>query len=600
MDPALWVRFPLVALVYKKEHTRRCSFLAFVCLIGSMKKVCSYTMKIRILVLDAFTNGHEAARVFMSRKGWNADECEIVFCGSHKNIFKSLTEGPAYAVVPIENSIAGEVTEVTSRITLLKERGYDICECDRMNLQINHCLLVPHHITRASELESVMSHEKALQQCGKFLDSVGVKIEQRIKSDSTGNAAKTVAKSGNESKVGAIAPYAAAQEYNLAVAAENIQDVPDNKTTFVLLHNSAFVKPVKVGIIGINGKFGTLLKSFFQDLGCFVIGSDEGCPTEFSNEEVVVACDVVVFSVPITQVSSVIRSVAHLVREEQLLMDVTSVKVPAVKAMLESKAQVVGLHPMFRPEISFDGQTVVVCPARLESPQWKVWVVNMLSATRASLKWSTAAEHDAYMTTVQALPHLGNLTSALLLTERDVSVSESLTFTSPFYRVMFSLMGRLVSQSPDLYTAIIMENPETATMLEQRIEMEKRLLQMIRTKDYSSFEELFQKANRHFGVEVTREANELFMRILAVLSTLYGKNSVTLEFSQAQSRPGLLERITHTFSEKGVNLTGINSVVLDGKRLQFTLSFEVSRTSDEVRRALEEIENWKDVSVGIS
>jgi prephenate dehydratase len=82
------------------------------------------------------------------------------------------------------------------------------------------------------------------------------------------------------------------------------------------------------------------------------------------------------------------------------------------------------------------------------------------------------------------------------------------------------------------------------------------------------------------------------MRILGVLSTLYGKNSVTLEFSQAQSQPGLLERILRVFSQRQINLTGINSVALDGNRLQFTISFEQSRASDDVRRALEEIENW--------
>jgi hypothetical protein len=168
------------------------------------------------------------------------------------------------------------------------------------------------------------------------------------------------------------------------------------------------------------------------------------------------------------------------------------------------------------------------------------------------------------MTTVQVIPHLGNLTSALLITDAGVSVSESLAFTSPFYRVMFSLMGRLVSQSPELYTSIVMENPETVTMLERRIAIEQRLVRMIRDKDHAAFEELFAQANNHFGSEVTKEANELFMRILGVLSTLYGKNSVTLEFSKAQSRPGLLEQISRVFRQRKINLTGINSVALGG------------------------------------
>lgn len=556
-------------------------------------------MKRKILVLDAFTNGHEAALAFIQRQGWTETDCEIVFCGTHPNVFRRLTEGPAYAVVPIRNSIAGEVTEVTKHIAEFRETGYDLQKRDRLDLQINHCLLAPQQVSRAEELERVMSHEKAIQQCGRYLDSIGITPDRRSKRDSTGNAAKAVAKLGPNVKIGAIAPKAAAEEYGLKILAEGIQDVPDNKTTFVLLQNEATVRQVVVGIIGINGRFGQMLKGFFEQLDCSVIGSDEKKSTGLSNAQVVEQSEVVIFSVPIKDTPTVIRSVLPGVREDQLLMDITSVKQPAVEAMLESKAQVVGLHPMFRPEVSFDGQTVVVCPARLTAPDWKTWVVNMLTATRAQIKWSTPAEHDGYMTTVQVIPHLGNLTSALLITEAGVSVSESLAFTSPFYRVMFSLMGRLVSQSPDLYTSIVMENPETLTMLERRIAIEQRLAQMIRDKDQAAFEELFAQANNHFGLDVTKEANELFMRILGVLSTLYGKNSVTLEFSKAQSRPGLLEMISRVFSQRQINLTGINSVALDGQRLQFTISFEQSRASDEVRRALEEIEDWSEPKVRV-
>ncbi len=357
--------------------------------------------------------------------------------------------------------------------------------------------------------------------------------------------------------------------------------------------------PVVVGIIGVKGRFGEMLKGFFERLGSKVIGSDEKAPTGISNQQVAQQADVVIFAVPIKETPSVIRALVPSLREDQLLLDVTSVKQPPVEAMLESKAQVVGLHPMFRPDLPFDGQTVVVCPARLTNPKWKSWVEAMLAATRAEIKWSTPAEHDGYMTTVQVLPHLANLTSALVIAEEGVSVSESLAFTSPFYRVMFSLMGRLVSQSPDLYASIIMENPQTLDMLQRRIAIEERLAEMIRRKDQAGFEALFTKANAHFGPEVTKEANELFMRLLGVLSTLYGKNSVTLEFMKAQSRPGLLEQISRVFSQRQINLTGINSVALDGGRVQFTISFEQARGSEEVRQALAEIEAWSEPKVKV-
>ena len=290
-------------------------------------------MKKKILVLDAFTNGHEAALAFIQKQGWVETDCEIVFCGTHPNVFKQLTEGPAYAVVPIRNSIAGEVTEVTKHMAGFRENGYDLQERNRLDLQINHCLLAPQHVSRAEELERVMSHEKAIQQCGKYLDSIGIIPDRRSKRDSTGNAAKAVAKLGPNVKIGAIAPKAAAEEYGLKILAEGIQDVPDNKTTFILLQNEATVRQVVVGIIGINGHFGQMLKGFFEQLGCSVIGSDKEKPTRLSNAQIVQQSKVVVFSVPIKDTPAVIRSVLPGVREDQLLMDVTSIKQPAVKAM---------------------------------------------------------------------------------------------------------------------------------------------------------------------------------------------------------------------------------------------------------------------------
>jgi prephenate dehydrogenase len=127
-------------------------------------------------------------------------------------------------------------------------------------------------------------------------------------------------------------------------------------------------KPI-VGIIGINGLFGQLLKSFFEEHCDTVIGSDSQNPTLNTNIDVVTKADVVIFATPIMETPDIIHSVLDHTRSDQLLMDVTSIKQPAVEAMLKSKAQVVGLHPMFRPTVPFAGQTIVVCLARLTVPK---------------------------------------------------------------------------------------------------------------------------------------------------------------------------------------------------------------------------------------
>lgn len=555
--------------------------------------------KRKILVLAPYTNGHEAALQFIRRQGWKKKECEIVFCGSHDKLLQRLAEGQAYGVVPVHNSTKGEITSVTGQIKSLKEFGYDFKVHDSFGLRIRHCLMAPRHVQDINDLSRVLSKGEAMSQCDAWLKTHHLAVGKRSSVDSTGAAALHVSKivKGSKHNIGAIAPKSAAKAYGLKILAEDIQDDPKNKTTFHLLYNAAVPEKGTVGIIGINGKFGQVLKSFFEGLGLDVIGSDKKKPTEFTNIEVVKKADVVIFSVSVRRTVTAIREVIKYVRKGQLLMDVTSVKQPAVNAMLKGKGQVVGLHPMFAPGVSFEGQTIVVCPARLTDPSWKTWVVNMLAASGAKRKWSDAAAHDRYMVTVQVGPQSSNLVNALVVTETGVSVAESLAFTSPFYRLMFSLMGRLLTQDPELYASIFMQNPETLGMLRKRIEIEKRLMLIIQRKDYAALAEWFKKAQNHFGSSVIAEANEMFMRFNAVTRTLEGKNSIVLEFKTTANRPGLLERVAAVFRRKGVNLTGFNFVSFGPDRNQFSLTTEQPNDSEGVIGAIRIIEGWKSYKI---
>jgi len=138
------------------------------------------------------------------------------------------------------------------------------------------------------------------------------------------------------------------------------------------------IEPKTVAVIGGHGAMGRCMAELFADLGHPVMIAD--LDTALTATDAASVADVVIVSVPMDVTESVIREVGPRVREDALLMDVTSIKVEPVKTMLETcRASVVGTHPLFGPTVhSLQGQRVVLCPGR--GAEWLAWLKNMLHA----------------------------------------------------------------------------------------------------------------------------------------------------------------------------------------------------------------------------
>lgn len=286
-------------------------------------------------------------------------------------------------------------------------------------------------------------------------------------------------------------------------------------------------KSIKVGIVGINGKYGQWLKWFFEQLGYDVIGSDVG--TEVTNRQVVDRVDVVVFSVPIDQVVGVISEVADLSREDQLFMDVTSIKSPAVEAMKKSKANLAPLHPMCAPPKlgqTLRGQVIVRCHIedRL-APAWGAWVEEMLHATEARIKVSTPEAHDRSMAVVQGLTHAVALIMGGVIREMGVDVTDIQEYVSPPYKVSLSVIGRILSQNLALYRDIQMNNPFIEDVL-RNLESEARHFRaVVESKNKSQFEADFIASREYLGDEV-KKSNELFVEVAQFIATYPNKSGL--------------------------------------------------------------------------
>ena len=254
---------------------------------------------------------------------------------------------------------------------------------------------------------------------------------------------------------------------------------------------------MKVGIIGGTGKMGGLFCGVFSRAGYEVLIS--GRTTELSASALAQQCDIVIVSVPIRDTVRVIDEIAPLLTQDQILCDLTSLKVEPVAAMLKSPAQVIGFHPMFGPTVSsLSHQTIIVCPARADTGV----ITRLLTVFKnegAECTITTPEAHDRMMAVVQGLTHFVTLTVAESIRRLGVDIEQTQQFTSPVYQIELSLVGRLLSQEPDLYADILERNPYVSEVLAACRAAAGDLSAIINNGDPDLFRAFFEKNTRHFG-----------------------------------------------------------------------------------------------------
>ncbi len=252
-----------------------------------------------------------------------------------------------------------------------------------------------------------------------------------------------------------------------------------------------------VAIIGGSGQVGRCMATLFGDLGHVVMIAD--VDTELTIEEASAVADVVIVSVPIDKTVELIHHVGPLVREDALLMDVTSIKVAPMEAMLEScRGSVIGTHPLFGPSVhSLQGQRVALCRGR--GDVWFDWLHQMFCARGLVVIESTPDQHDRTMSVVQVLTHFSTEVMGHTLSNLGVDVEETLKFTSPVYLIELLMTARHFAQSPNLYASIEMSNPATPAVMEAFVKAAQRMQTIVGDGDHDSFERVFEEVADFFG-----------------------------------------------------------------------------------------------------
>lgn len=150
-----------------------------------------------------------------------------------RDAMSAIDEGSAdFAVLPIENSTAGIVSEIYD---LLQE--YENYIVGEQIIRIEHCLLgVPG--AELSDIRTVYSHPQSLMQSAKFLESRGW---QQISMQNNAFAARKVAEEQDKTQAAVAGEYAG-KIYGLKVLRKGINDSGTNSTRFIIVTNQKIFK----------------------------------------------------------------------------------------------------------------------------------------------------------------------------------------------------------------------------------------------------------------------------------------------------------------------------------------------------------------------
>lgn len=177
--------------------------------------------------------GAEGAYSQAAMRQYFGDKISSIHVDTFRDAMAAIEEGSAdFAVLPIENSTAGIVSEIYD--LLVEYENYIVGE---QIIKIEHCLLgLPG--TKLEEIHTVYSHPQSLMQSARFLSEHDWK---QISMQNNAFAARKVAEEQDRSQA-AIASAYAGETYGLEVLKRGVNQSSNNSTRFIIVTNQKIFK----------------------------------------------------------------------------------------------------------------------------------------------------------------------------------------------------------------------------------------------------------------------------------------------------------------------------------------------------------------------
>jgi chorismate mutase/prephenate dehydrogenase len=252
----------------------------------------------------------------------------------------------------------------------------------------------------------------------------------------------------------------------------------------------------KIVVIGGAGALGRVFVDLFKRSGYSVQLLEQN---DWPNADSIL-CDagLVLVAVPIKVTESIISKLTHL-PTDCVLADLTSTKQKPLAAMMEAhKGPVLGLHPMFGPDVpSLVKQIVVVCHGR-HAEQYE-WLLQQIRIWGGILQQVTAKEHDDAMVFIQVMRHFCSFVFGSHLAGENPDLQQLISLSSPIYRLELAMVGRLFAQDPALYADIIFDNKDSVALLTEFSVKFNQALMLVESGNKDEFIKQFFEIGSWFG-----------------------------------------------------------------------------------------------------
>jgi chorismate mutase/prephenate dehydrogenase len=252
----------------------------------------------------------------------------------------------------------------------------------------------------------------------------------------------------------------------------------------------------KIVVVGGDGALGKRFVSLFKRSGYSVEVLEQY--NWHQAEELVLGAALVLVAVPIAVTKQVITQLPQL-DEETVLADLTSTKTGPLSAMLtRHSGAVVGLHPMFGPDISNIAKQVVVVSHGRDVEKYQ-WLIKQFKVWGAVLTEKSAQQHDDLMQLIQAMRHFSSLVYGVHLAEEQADLQQLLELSSPIYRLELAMVGRLFAQNAELYADIMLSSSSVTGLLQRYQHRFNQLSHLLAARDKAGLMAEFAKGQQFFG-----------------------------------------------------------------------------------------------------